>query len=269
MDKAVYSALGGTFINLGQNCIASERVIVLESVYDEFIEKVTAMTRALRQGKPERGGNIDVGAIVSPLQIQVIEPLVQDAIDKGATVLAGGKVLDGEGNYYPPTILTDLTDDMRIIREEVFGPIMLIFKVKDEQEAIELANSTEFGLQSSIITRSSARGERIASRLHTGGSCINDFGMCYLNQDLPFGGVKYSGFGRMNGRDGLRDYTNQKAVMLDRFPIEIPPKIFPVKPQDYEVAKSSAYLLFAPGIGRKCRHLFRLASLSLKNKPKQ
>lgn len=265
IEKAVYSAIGGTFINLGQNCVASERILVFEAVYEQFVAEVSAITRQLRQGKPERGGNVDVGAIVSPLQIEVIDRLVQDAIAKGAKVLAGGAIRRiGNGQFYPPTILTDLTPDMRIINEEVFGPVMLIMKVKDEAEAIAVANSTAFGLQSSVITRDKAKGERIARQLQAGATCINDFGLCYLNQDLPFGGVKYSGYGRMNGRDGLRDYTNHKAVMADRFSFEIPPKIFPVKPDDYEIAKSSAHLLFSPSIGNKCLHLLRICGLSLK-----
>ena len=208
-----------------------------------------------------------MGAIVSPLQIKVIDTLVEDAKAKGATVLAGGEIREiGNGQFYPPTILTDLTDDMRIIHEEVFGPVMLIFKVKGEKEAIELSNSTEFGLQSSVITRDAERGERIAAQLEAGATCINDFGLCYMNQNLPFGGVKYSGFGVMNGREGLRAYTCPKAVLSDRFPIEIPPKIFPVKAVDYEVAKSSAHLLFSPSMGDKAKHLLRVIGLSLKGK---
>jgi acyl-CoA reductase-like NAD-dependent aldehyde dehydrogenase len=265
IEKAVHSALGGTFINLGQNCVASERIIVFESVYDEFVQKVTEITRNLRQGVPKKDGNVDVGAIVSPLQMQVIDTLVEDAKAKGVTVMCGGEIRKiGNGTFYPPTILTDLTDDMRIIREEVFGPVMLIFKVKGEKEAIELANSIEFGLQSSVITKSGERGERIAAQLEAGATCINDFGLCYMNQNLPFGGVKYSGFGVMNGREGLRAYTCPKGVLSDRFPIEIPPKLFPVKAVDYEIAKSSAYLMFAPGMGRKVKHLARVIGLSLK-----
>jgi acyl-CoA reductase-like NAD-dependent aldehyde dehydrogenase len=197
--------------------------------------------------------------------MQVINTLVEDAKAKGATVMCGGEIRKiGAGTFYPPTILTGLTDDMRIVKEEVFGPVMLIFKVKGEKEAIELANSIEFGLQSSVITRDAARGERIAAQLEAGATCINDFGLCYMNQNVPFGGVKYSGFGVMNGRDGLRAYTCPKAVLSDRFPVEIPPKLFPVKPVDYEVAKSSAYLLFAPGLGVKIKHLLRVIGLSIK-----
>src|SRR5205085_1599332 len=114
---------------------------------------------------------------------------------------------------------------------------------------IRLANATEFGLQASVFTQDRARGERIAAQLECGGVCINDFGMCYLNQDLPFGGVKQSGYGRMNGRDGLRAYTNAKAVLTDRFGFSVLPKLYPVGPDDYAKARESIRLLFSFGVG--------------------
>lgn len=265
LEKAVHSALGGCFINLGQNCIASERVIVFEAVYDRFLAEIVKAASQLRQGVPQRGGNVDTGAITSPQQLQIIDRLVKDALSKGARAVVGGEIRKlGNGSFYPPTILTDLTDDMDIVSSEVFGPVMLVMKVRDEEEAIALANSTTFGLHSSVITHDRARGERIAGRLEAGATCINDFGLCYVNQNLPFGGVKYSGFGRMNGRDGLRAYTNQKAVLSDRFPLEFPPKLFPVRPNDYETAKSTIHLLFAPRLSTRLAHLFRLLRLSCK-----
>lgn len=266
IEKAVHSAIGGTFINLGQNCVASERLIVFEEVYDEFVTEISKIAGQLRQGVPQRGGNVDVGAIATPQQVKIIDTLVKDALSKGAKAIVGGEIRKIEnGNYYPPTILTDLTDEMDIISSEVFGPVMLIMKVKGEAEAIELANSTDFGLQSSVITHDRKRGERIASQLDAGAACINDFGLCYINQNLPFGGVKYSGYGRMNGRDGLRAYTNHKAVLTDRFPIEIPPKLFPVARNDYETAKSTVQMLFSSSLKTKLFHVSRLVWLSIKS----
>ncbi len=265
LEKAVHSALGGSFINLGQNCIASERVIVFEAIYDRFLEEVVKVAGQLRQGVPRRDGQVDTGAITSPLQLRIIDRLVKDAISKGARAVVGGELRHiGDGSFYPPTILTDLTDDMDIVTAEVFGPVMLVMKVKGEEEAIALANGTTFGLHSSVITHDRARGERIARQLQAGATCINDFGLCYVNQNLPFGGVKYSGFGRMNGREGLRAYTNQKAVLSDRFPLEFPPKLFPVRAGDYETAKSTIHLLFAPSLRTRLAHLVRLIKLSLK-----
>ena len=140
---------------------------------------------------------------------------------------------------------------------------MLVFKVKSEDEAIALANSTEFGLHSSVITTDRERGRRIAEKLEAGATCINDFGLCYLNQDLPFGGVKYSGFGVMNGRDGLRAYTTPKAVLEDRSAFSVPPVLYPVGPNDYKKARASVRLLFGRGIGTKLKGILTLARIAI------
>lgn len=264
IPKAVHSALGGTFINLGQNCIASERVIVFDKAYSNFVSALVANAKLLRQGVPQPGGNVDVGAIITPQQLRIIDTLVRDALSKGAKALIGGEIANiGNGTFYPPTVLIDVTPDMAIATTEVFGPVMLIMRVKDEAEAIALANATEFGLHSSVITRDPVRGERIAAQLEAGATCINDFGLCYLNQDLPFGGVKYSGFGVMNGREGLRAYTTPKAVMKDRFPIEIPPKLYPVGKNDFAKAAASTRLLFSLRWNDKLKNLLLLIKLSI------
>lgn len=256
LDQAVHAALGGCFINLGQNCIAAERLFVHAGIYERFVDEVRGRSAALRQGVPRAPGNLDVGAITSPMQLDIVDTLVEDALAHGARALVGGRRGDGPGQFYPPTILVDVTPDMRIAREEVFGPVMLIFKVADDAEAIRLANDSAFGLQSSVFTRARARGERIAAALEAGGTCINDFGLCYVAQDLPFGGVKASGYGRMNGRDGLRAYTNAKAVLSDRFGFSVPPKIFPVQPGDYARARHGIRLLFARRWRDRLRYLF-------------
>ena len=267
MNKALHSALGGCFINLGQNCIASERIIALEGIYDDFVKQVSDYTNTLRQGVPEAPGAVDVGAITTPMQLKVIDELVKDALENGARALAGGAVRNiGNGTFYPPTVLVDVTPDMKIAQTEVFGPVMLILKAKDEAEAIEIANGTDFGLHSSVITKNKQKGERIAEQLEAGATCINDFGICYLNQDLPFGGVKYSGYGRMNGRDGLRDYTNHKAVLSDRFSFEIPPKLYPVGKYDYSAAKYTVRLMYSQGVGAKTKNLLRLILTNIKSK---
>ena len=263
LEHAVHSALGGCFINLGQNCIASERLIVQAGIYDAFVAEVSRIAGQMQQGIPTAPAAVDVGAMTSPLQVDIVDELVRDALAHGARAVVGGRRPDGPGNFYPPTILVDVTPEMRITNEEVFGPVMLIMKVQDDDEAIALANSVDFALQSSILSGSTARAEAIADRLHAGGCCINDFGQCYLAQDLPFGGVKYSGYGRMNGRDGLRAYTNARAVLTDRFPFRIPPKLFPVKTGDYEKARASIHLLYARRWQDRLSNLITLLRLSL------
>lgn len=263
LEKAVHSALGGNFINLGQNCIASERVIVLEKIYPQFVAEITRIGNRFRQGVPVKGGKVDVGAITSPHQVKIIDRLVKGAIAQGAKAVVGGSIASqAAGQFYPPTVLVDVTSDMEIAQTEVFGPIMLVMQVKNDYEAIEVANGTSFGLHSSVFSKDLQRAERIADQLQAGATCINDFGLCYLNQNLPFGGVKYSGYGRMNGRDGLRSYTNQKAVLTDRFPISIPPKLFPVGPKDYDQAKATVRLMFASDITVRFRSLLALIKLA-------
>ena len=264
LDKAVHSALGGCFINLGQNCVASERLLVHEDLYQQFVDRVSEAANQLRQGVSTGPGSVDVGAITTPQQMAVIDSLVKDALANGAKAIAGGAIDDSRpGNFYPPTILVDVTPDMKIARTEVFGPVMLIMKFSTESQAVDIANSTDFGLHSTVITRDREKGERIAAQLQAGASCINDFGLCYLNQDLPFGGVKYSGFGRMNGRDGLRAYTNHKAVLVDRFSIEIPPKLYPVGKYDYQAARASIELLFRKSLATRAKQLLTLGWLQI------
>lgn len=267
LDKAVHSALGGCFVNLGQNCIASERLLVQDGIYDDFVTQVVDIVKTMRQGVPTTPGAIDVGAITTPQQLKVIDALVKEAKAQGARALTGGEILQlpehPDATFYPPTVLVGVTPDMTIAQTEVFGPVMLIMKFGSEEEAIRIANSTDFGLHSSVITKDKEKGARIAERLEAGATCINDFGICYLNQNLPFGGVKYSGYGRMNGRDGLRAYTNHKAVLSDRFSIEIPPKLYPVKPGDFKTALLTVRLMYSDTIGRRALSLLGLIKAKL------
>ena len=270
LGQAVHSALSGCFINLGQNCIASERIIVQPRIYDRFVDSVVRYAGDLRQGVPERPGSLDVGAMTTPQQVAIVDELVRDALASGARALVGGALPEGgEGNFYPPTVLVDVTPDMRIANEEVFGPVMVIMRAADDSEAVRIANATNFGLQSSVFSRSKPRAERIAGAIEAGATSINDFGLCYLNQDLPFGGIKYSGFGRMNGRDGLRAYTNAKAVLSDRFPVAIPQRLYPVGERDYATARNGIRLMFATGLRARIRSLWAVVRAALTRKSKQ
>jgi acyl-CoA reductase-like NAD-dependent aldehyde dehydrogenase len=196
LDEAVHTAMGGTFIAAGQNCLSSERILVMEGIYDAFVARVAELTRSLRQGAP-REGVVDVGAIVSPMQLKVIEELVDDAVAKGARVLAGGKrALVGKGQYFAPTVLVDVSPEMRIMREETFGPVMVIAKVKTDEEAIALANGTEYGLNASVFSKDSARAKRIADRIEAGGTCINGFGCTCRRRCTPSAAATTSGRGR-------------------------------------------------------------------------
>ncbi|MFI0546634.1 MAG: aldehyde dehydrogenase family protein, partial [Brachymonas sp.] len=264
LDRAVHSALGGCLVNLGQSCVAPERILVQAGIYERFVQQIQSVASQLRQGHAAQPGSVDVGAICSPLQVKVIEDLVDDALASGAKAIVGGKRLTegayAKGNFFAPTVLVDVSPDMRIAQEEVFGPVLLIMKFERDADAVRIANGSVFGLQSSVFSKSQARAERIASQIDAGATVLNDFGMCYLNQNLPFGGVKESGFGRMNGRDGLRGYTNPKAVLKDRFwNLGVVPKLYPVKDADYVQARRMIRLMFAPSWLQKLRFLGKQA----------
>ena len=249
LDQAVHAALNGVFINAGQNCMSAERLLVFDGIFDEFRDRVVAATQGLRQGASDQNELVDVGAIVSPIQLDRIERMVDQAVVDGARVLVGGKrSLSERGQYFEPTILTDVTPTMAIMQEELFGPVMVLHRVRDEEEAVRVANGTPFGLSSSVMSRDPERAQRIAAQIVAGSTCINDFGLCYMVQDLPFGGTKNSGFGRLNGRDGLRACTNIKATLSDRFPFHRANRLFPVLQGDYDLARNTIRLIYAKRI---------------------
>jgi acyl-CoA reductase-like NAD-dependent aldehyde dehydrogenase len=252
LDQALHAALNGTYVNCGQNCLASERILVFDAVYDTFAEMVATHARALRQGDPLSGEPIDLAAIVSPYQVEVIHELVQDAVKQGARVLAGGTpVRTEQGQFFAPTVLADVTSSMRIAQEEAFGPVMLLMRIRDEEHALRIANGTAFGLGATVMGKDRARVQRLTAGLSVGNVSINDFGLTYMAMDLPFGGVRGSGFGRLNGREGLRACTNMKAVLDDRFPMHAPSKLFPVAAGAADSARDVLRVIYARSIKAK------------------
>jgi acyl-CoA reductase-like NAD-dependent aldehyde dehydrogenase len=262
LEQAAHAALAGCFISAGQNCVAAERLLVFDAVYDDFERLVGGLVSRFRQGAPTGEEPVDIGAIVTPLQIEIVERLVAQAIEQGARVVTGGhRVLREQGDFYAPTILADVTEDMDIMQEETFGPVMLLCRVQDEHEAVRVANGTGFGLSSSVFSRDRARARRIASRLEAGMTAINEFGgMTYMAQDLTFGGVKASGFGRINGREGLRGCCNVKAVLDDRLPIGFANKLFPVTAKDFGNIKGAVNLVYGRGFRDKLRGVRELVA---------
>jgi acyl-CoA reductase-like NAD-dependent aldehyde dehydrogenase len=255
IEQAVHAAMAGCFISAGQNCVASERLLVFDAVYDAFEARAAQLVGALRQGGPSGADVVDVGAMVTPMQLEIVERLVARAVEQGARVVVGGsRVLSDEGDFFAPTVLADVTPDMDIMKEETFGPVMLLCRVRDEHEAVQIANGTAFGLSSSVFSRDHAKARRIAERLQSGMCAINEFGgMTYMAQELTFGGIKASGFGRMNGRDGLRACCNTKAVLDDRFGLHFANKLFPVGDADFDRIKGAVQLMYGSGLRRKLR----------------
>jgi acyl-CoA reductase-like NAD-dependent aldehyde dehydrogenase len=217
VDRAANAATYYGMNNGGQVCISAERVYVEEPVYDQFVAKVTENVRKLRQGQSKGPGSIDVGAVIFPPQIEIIEDHVQDAVDKGARVLTGGKRAEsGPGRFYEPTVLVDVDHTMKAMTEETFGPTLPIMKVRDAEEALRLANDSEYGLAASVWTKDVARGEDLARRVEAGAVGVNDAQLNYAALELPMGGWKTSGLGSRHGAGGIRKYTQQQAIMVTR-----------------------------------------------------
>jgi acyl-CoA reductase-like NAD-dependent aldehyde dehydrogenase len=214
LERAANFATYYSMQNAGQTCISIERVYVEEPVYDEFVAKVSEKVRELRVGKPEGPGSVEVGAITFPPQMDTIKDHVADAVQKGARILTGGNQAPGAGRFFEPTVLVDVDHTMKCMTEETFGPTLPIMKVRDEDEAVRLANDSPYGLGASVFSRDTARGEAIARRVETGAANVNDAMINYTVLELPMGGAKASGLGSRHGAGGIRKYTSQQAIVV-------------------------------------------------------
>ncbi|WFF09611.1 NADP-dependent succinic semialdehyde dehydrogenase [Micromonospora sp. WMMD1076] len=211
LDTAAEVATTARCQNNGQSCIAAKRFIVHTDVFDAFAERFAARMAALRVGDPMDDGT-DVGPLASERGRDEVHAQVADAVDQGATVLCGGEKPAGDGWYYPPTVVADLRPEMRMWSEEVFGPVAGLYRVGSYEEAIEVANGTSFGLGSNAWTNDPAEQERFAVDLDAGNVFIN--GMTTSYPELPFGGVKNSGYGRELSAAGMREFCNTKTVWI-------------------------------------------------------
>ncbi|SFM70457.1 NAD-dependent succinate-semialdehyde dehydrogenase [Methanolobus profundi] len=211
VEMAAKVAVPSRFINTGQTCIAAKRFIVMEEGAEEFTERFVEGTNKLNIGDP-MDPETDIGPMVRDEQILALEAQVNDAISKGAKAIVPGGRMAGKGYMYSPTVLSNVTRDMKVMSEETFGPVAPIITVKIEEEAIELANDSEFGLGASVWSQDRDRAMKIASELETGMVGINSF--CTPQACLPFGGVKKSGMGRELSRHGFLEFMNIKSVKL-------------------------------------------------------
>jgi succinate-semialdehyde dehydrogenase/glutarate-semialdehyde dehydrogenase len=208
LDETVQAAVEARIDNAGQSCNAAKRMIVIDELYEPFLEKFTAALTAVSQGNP-RERETELGPLSSQLAADRLEDQVKRAVEQGATVVAGGK---RNGNYFEPTVLTDITPDNDAYREELFGPVAQVYRVHSEEEAVALANDTPFGLGSYLMTTDPEQAERVANQI--------DAGMVYVNivgadgAELPFGGTKRSGFGRELGRYGADEFVNKKLIRI-------------------------------------------------------
>ncbi|HEY6762544.1 MAG TPA: aldehyde dehydrogenase family protein [Baekduia sp.] len=227
VDRAANTAVYYGMLNGGQTCISIERVYVEAPVYDSFVSKVVEKTKALRQGTGGPG-TVDVGSMTFPPQVDIVERHVEDAKAKGAKVLVGGGRGEHAGGYwFEPTVLVDVDHTMAAMTEETFGPTLPIMKVRDEEEAIRLANDSPYGLGASVFGKNTRHAEAVARRVEAGAVCVNDALVNYSALELPMGGAKASGLGSRHGAGGIRKYTQQQAILVTRFATKKDPHMYP------------------------------------------
>src|SRR5437868_6441907 len=246
----------GAFANSGQTCASVERVYVHESVAKPFTDRVVGIAKGLRQGEPNRH-DVDVGAMTTQMQVDIVRRHLEDAKARGAKVLAGGEIkvtLDG-ARFVQPTVLTDVTQDMAIVRDETFGPMLPILTFRTEEEAVRLANDSPYGLSAYVFTRDRERADRVANQLLAGTVMHNDALYTHAAPETPWGGVKASGLGRVHGKHGLRDLCEIRHVNLERFNF---PAFwyYPYGAKGYRLGRKVYGTLIGNGLGARLRALF-------------
>ncbi|EEB05467.1 aldehyde dehydrogenase [Schizosaccharomyces japonicus yFS275] len=247
LQEVMSVVMRGIFQSAGQNCIGIERVIALAPIYDTVITLLYDRICNFRLGMYTQR-DVDMGAMVSDNRFDTLEALIQDAVQHGARLVHGGHRYKHpkypKGSYFMPTLLVDVTNEMKIAREECFAPIALVFRADDVDHALSIANGTDFGLGASVFGKDKAVCDYIVERIESGMVSVNDFGATYLMQ-LPFGGCKKSGYGRFAGREGLQGICNTKAVVYDKFSFihtTIP------RPVDYPIPDSQKAWGFVKGL---------------------
>jgi len=242
LDRAAAGALFGGMMNAGQFCSAIERVYVEQSVAAPFIERLVAKAGELELGR-------DLGPFIFEPQADTVRRHVEDAVAAGARVLIGGEVVEdrGRGRYMGATVVTDIPDEADLMREETFGPVLALRVVEDVREAIACANDNQYGLGASVWSRDNKKAEAIARELEAGAVTINETALTYGALELPFGGVKASGIGRVNGADGLLNFSQQLPIISDRFGNKEEPVWHPYTPEKFEnLQKGLRYMFGTP-----------------------
>ena len=214
VKDAASGAVVGSCMNAGQYCCGTERIYVMDNIYNEFVDEVVSITESLIQSNDCKG---DVGPTFWDKQIDIIEDHIKDAVDKGAKILVGGRRNPNfDGLYFEPTVLVEVTHEMKIMKDETFGPIISIMKVQSEDEALMLANQSHYGLNGNVWTKDLVKGKELAKSIETGACSVNDMAMSYGVNEVPFGGVKESGLGVVNGEQGLLAYAHAMPIIIGK-----------------------------------------------------
>lgn len=229
VERAARCAAQYGFANAGQVCIGTERIYVDRSLYEPFLERLGVIARGLRVGLPAGPGSVDIGAITTEGQLATVEEHVSDALTKGARLVSGGQRVGSGGFFHEPTVLADCTPDMLVMKDETFGPVLGVAAVSGEDEAVQRANDSPYGLTASVFTKDIDRGLAVARRLDAGAVSVNDSQVHYLGLELPMSGWKNSGLGTRHGIDGIRKYTQSQTIVATRFGPAKEPHMYPYR----------------------------------------
>jgi len=237
LDAAVHNGVRARCINTGQSCIAAKRFLIADSIYDDFEARFVAGMDAMKIGDPTLDST-EIGPLATAKQVNELHAQVQAAVKAGGRVLTGGEPMLGKGNYYEPTVIAGVPRGAPVCREEIFGPVALLFRVADVEEAIAVANDTPFGLGASVWTRSDSEQRRFTAGLQCGAVFVN--APVASDARLPFGGIKHSGYGRELSAAGMREFLNAKTVVIAEPAVAPRPSIVPdsiVQPKDADPAR--------------------------------
>jgi acyl-CoA reductase-like NAD-dependent aldehyde dehydrogenase len=249
VERAVNVALHGALFNAGQTCTSVERVYVEAPLYDAFVARLRERFGEVTMGVSTGIGSTDIGAMTFPPQLDTVENHVEDAVSRGARVLAGGHRVSSTGRFFEPTLLVDVDHTMTCMREETFGPTLPVMKVADADEAIRLANDSEYGLQATVIGSNMTKAKRVAEQLQAGCVTINDAQSNYMALGLPMGGWNASGLGVRHGAEGIRKYTKLQAISVNRFPMSRDPHMLPFSPSAYRFIERLVKVLYGKRFG--------------------
>ena len=249
IERAANAAAFGGMMNSGQICMSVERIYVEEPAYDEFVSRLTDSVKELRQGPDGAEIGSEVGAMTSPSQTDHVEKQVNEALSQGAKALTGGKRVDGPGDYYEPTVLVDVDHSMSVMRDETFGPVVGIMKVKDTEEAVQLSNDTRYGLSGTVFGPS-RKAEAVARRIECGAVNVNNVLFNFLAPGVPMGGWKESGIGYRHAEYGIRKYCRSEAIVSARFLTKSEPIWYPYTPSRRALVDKLANFLGARGVRR-------------------
>lgn len=244
VERTARAIVWGGFANLGQVCTSVERVYAHASIHDSLLARTVELANELKQGNPVTEV-VELGSIVLPPLMDVADKHIADALSKGAKLCTGGKRISGPGNHYEPTVLSNCDHSMTVMTQEIFGPVVPFMSVTSDEEAIRLANDSHLGLNAYVFSKDTAHGHRVAKKVQAGAVIVNDVLINGGCPDSPFGGIKKSGFGRVNGEDSLRQMCTAKHIMTDRLVVASEPFWFPYTDKTYGLLRSGLAALFS------------------------